>query len=244
MSITVNNNGGNFVPPPFEDGEIYFCRGVQVVDLGMQSGGEWEGQPKPDVEQVMVTFEFSEVRNQDDKPAWLSAVFSLPKRWPESGKFQNMHVKSNLYKFLNIVYPEGLYPSKNPNYVGFANGFDWKQLLNKPVQFGVRVNDEGRAYLNMSTMGRVPSKLVSSVGELENTPVVINMDTVTTEQWEMLFPWVRTKIANSLSEDIAAKAAELNELTAKPRTTETSKTNNKPKRAKVTPEDLDDDIPF
>lgn len=237
--------------PPFENEEVYFCRVVQVIYLGLQPGGEWQGTKKPDVEQVMVTFEFGEVRTSEDKPAWLSAFFNLPKRWEDSGAFQSMHIKSSLYKFLSIVYPDGLYPSKNDNYVGFAHSFKWEGVLGKPVQVGVKVvsGDNGtRAYLNMDTLGRVPSKFISSVAELENTPVVVvDIDSITPEEWSVMLPWVRNKILGSLSEEISLKARELNTALLDK---DKKETNNKPKAKtnKVNNDNLntpfDDDIPF
>lgn len=248
MSITVNSGSTTVDRPVYEDGEVYFARVVQIVDLGLQEGDEYQGNKKPDSEQVMFTFEFPDVLNGEGKPGWLSMIVTLPQRWEEGGSFKGIHVKSNLYKLFNIVYPEGLFKGKNPSYYSFSYNFNWEDILNKPVQVGVTVTDEGKTYLNKSTLGRVPAKFINSVGKLANTPRVINMDTVTPEDWDSLFGWVKTKIKASLDPNVVEKAEKMDALTSKkelPEDSEKPPINKKPKVTKRSDDpDFNDDIPF
>ena len=207
MPINMNQDKKEYKAPPWENDEVYFGRVVQVIDLGLQDGGEYQGEKKRDSEQVLLTFEFNEVRNEDDKPCWLSVFLSLPERW-ENGNFKGMHVKSNIYKYLNMLVPEELYTGgNNTSYVNFGYNFSWDKLLNKPLQLKVKVNDEGRARIVDAT--KVGKKFLDQVAELENTPVVIDMESVMLDQWKEIYPWVRKLIGNSLDESVANKAKEL-----------------------------------
>jgi hypothetical protein len=254
INVKSGSTGGTFTPPPFEAGETYFARVVQIVDLGLQPGGEYQGNPKPDAEQIMFTFEFADVRNDEDKPAWLSVKLQLPKRWEDSGSFQTFHVKSNLYKFLEVLYPKGLYKGKNPSYCGFAYNFDWNDILGAPCQLQVTViekDDKTRAYIVNDSVARIPSKFLSSVPELENEPRVISMDSsLTQEDWDALFPWVRKMISESLDPNVAELAARM-ESNPEPTRAPVKAVNKSPKKAAgklpaETPDDdfYDDDVPF
>lgn len=238
----------------WEDGETYFARVVQIVDLGLQDGGEYQGSPKPDAEKILFTFEFPDVRNEEGKPAWLSVNLALPQRW-EDGGFKGMHVKSNLLKYLDVLYPEGLYRGgKNPNYVTFGHGFDWSRILGRPAQLTITTRETDgkvKAYIKTSSMSKVPKKFVDSVGELENEPMVVDVTTATAEQWSKLFPWVRNVISESLDEAVAARARELNtevEGMAENGSESVSEAPKKVKPKKTKPEveeePFDDDLPF
>jgi hypothetical protein len=209
MPINTNTGNTEHKLPPFEDGESYFARVVQVVDLGLQSGGEYQGEKKPDKEQILLTFEFGEVRNEENRPAWLSVFLSLPDRW-EDGNFKGMHVKSNIYKYLNLLIPEELWrKDAATNYVNFGYTFTWDKVLGKPIQLTVAVNDEGRAKIKEAA--KVSKKFLDTVPKLENTPVVIDMESATIAQWKEIYPWVRKLIGNSLDETIRNRVVELDE---------------------------------
>jgi hypothetical protein len=245
--MPINTNAGaapSVARPVFEDGETYFARVVQVVDLGLQPGGEYQGQPKPDKEQVLITFEFGDVLNGEGKPGWLSVNLDLPDRW-ETGAFKGMHVKSNLYKYLGILYPDGIYKGKNPNYANFSRDFKfWDGLLGKTAQLTVKVYDpeQGRAAIVKGSIAKVPAKFANSVPALQNDPASINFDTITKEQWDNLYPWIQTKIKGSLDPAVRELAAKLDgeQVATKP----TPKKQSKPKVAEVMDADFDDDLPF
>lgn len=249
MSITVG--GGTKAPtvdkPVYQDGETYFVRVVQVVDLGLQDGGEYQGNKKPDAEEILLTFEFGEVLNGEGKPGWLSVNLPLPGRWEETGKFKGVHIKSNLYKYLEVLYPEGLFNGgKSKDYRSFSYSFDWNEMLGKPCQLTVKVTDDGAAYINKGSISRVPAKFISSVEPLKNEPVVFNLDTASPEEWMSLFPWVRNKIKASLDPAVVEKAEMLDKMAGQTETNPSRPVENKtkPKSAKVTAADFDDDIPF
>lgn len=237
ISTKVKNSNTTTTDSPFEDGESYFGRVVQVVDLGLQPGGEYQGQPKPDKEQILVTFEFPEVII-NEQPAWLSVFLSLPDRW-DDGNFKGIHLKSNLYKYLNILLPEGLYTGgKNPNYVSFQFNFDWEMLLGKPIQCTIGFNDKGKPKITEST--KVPKKFLNSVPELVSAPVCIDMGSEPDQEtWLAVPSWIRKIIEGSLDESVANLAEKLNSNNE-----QEQKKPQKNKKAVEESSDFDDDIPF
>ena len=244
MPINTNTGNTEHKLPPFEDGESYFARVVQVVDLGLQDGGEYQGEKKPDREQILLTFEFGEVRNEDNKPAWLSVFLSLPDRW-DNGGFKGMHVKSNIFKYLNLLIPEELWrKDSSTNYVNFGYTFSWDKVLGRPIQLTVAVNDEGRAKIKEAA--KVSKKFLDAVPELENEPVVIDMESVTPVQWGEIYPWVRKLIGNSLDEAVRNRVVELDEMLKSVGDTPAPKPAPKRVNKKVEKGDppFDDSIPF
>ena len=62
----------------------YPARVVQVLDLGLQDGGEWKGKKKPPVNKIMVTYELvdcfcldEEGNEIEDKPRWISEELNI-----------------------------------------------------------------------------------------------------------------------------------------------------------------------
>jgi hypothetical protein len=244
MPLNVKDKANTVAKPVFEDGETYFARVVQVVDLGLQPGGEYQGEAKPDKEEILVTFEFGEVLNGEGKPAWLSVTLALPDRW-EDGGYKGMHVKSNLYKYLSILCPSALFKGKSANYVNFSRGFKfWESLLNTTAQLEVKVYDKenNKASIVRGSISKVPAKFLSSVPALQNDPVSINFSNVTVEQWKALYPWVRTKIASSIDPEVQELAAKMEALIEGSEPAPKAKTTPKPSKSVY--EDLDDGIPF
>lgn len=205
MPINPNGNGGTTITTfPWEDGETYFGRLVQIIDLGLQPGGEFNGEKKPDKEEVLWTFEFPEVLNEKGEPAWLSLFMKLPDRW-ESGQFKGIHVKANLYKYLNMMAPDLLYTGgANKSYVGFGRNFSWDKLIGIPLSFTVSVNDDGRA--KITDASKVGKKFLDDVPPLMTEPLVVDMGSVTEAQWERVSNWIKKKIENSLDPSVANKA--------------------------------------
>tara|TARA_B100000929_G_C15511743_1_gene421146 strand:- start:25838 stop:26575 length:738 start_codon:yes stop_codon:yes gene_type:complete len=76
--------GGNRVEQEVMDSGTYPVRVVQIIDLGVQPQRAFQGEAKPPVHQIQLTYEFvdeflkdEEGNELEDKPRWLSEDFPL-----------------------------------------------------------------------------------------------------------------------------------------------------------------------
>lgn len=227
--------------PVFEDGEVYLARVVQVVDLGLQAGGEYEGKPKPDKEQVLLTFEFPEVLNSEGNPGFLSVILDLPDHW-ENGGFKGMHTKSNMYKYMTILCPEGLWQGNSTSYYNFSRSFKfWDSLLDKVCQLEVKVYDKenNKASIVKGSITKLSNKIITSFPERISDPLSVNFSNITLDQWNRLYPWIRDKIKKSLDPRVQDLADTLNAALEKTKATEGKTEAKKGKNTKDV-EDFED----
>lgn len=245
MPLRANNSNRNYEKreTPFEE-KGYLARIVQIVDLGKQEQGEWRGDKKDPKYEVMVTFEFPEVRNQEDKPAWLSKFYQFPYSWPEKSGLKDV---SNLYKLFNMFAPSYLTQStKFPEYYFFDDNV-WSKLLNTPVFVEVALTNSGNA--KVKSVNKVPeiAGQTIEVPELENETLLFEASVASVEDWSNLYQWVRRKILRALDEETVDYAValekQLPEQVAVQEEKPTTKPKGKKKKEEVV-EDFDDDIPF
>ena len=203
MPLKRHNQDSSPRTTPFED-DSYPARIVQVIDIGKQPQIDFTTQEEKEPKyEVMVTFEFPTVRNEQDKPCWLSKRFSFPQAYPDK---PGINAKSNLYKFLNVVVPNDLARSKMyPDYF-FINDSAWENLLNKPVFVEVVVNSKG--YANVKSIRSLPS-IVGQVAQLETAPMLFDTVEGTVEEWNGLFAFVQRLILNNLDDEVRACAEAL-----------------------------------
>lgn len=212
MPINTNTTTTTVYETPFENGEQYYGRIVQIIDIGLQDGGEYLNEKKPDCEQIIVTVEFPEALDKDNNPGWLSLFFKLPQRW-ENGNFKGIHKKSNTYKLLNLLVPELLWSKDDKgNYVNFGFNFSWSHLLGKPLSCTVSVNDEGKT--KILSFDKIPKKYINDVPELISTPIVLDMGDPMLAEWEAVPNWIHKIIKKSLDPLVVTNAIRMESLSS------------------------------
>lgn len=190
---------------PFE-AKGYLGRIVHIVDMGLQPQSDWKtGEEKPSKYEVMVTLEFPTVRNDDDKPMWLSKRYAFPQSWPAKSGIKN---NTNLYKLFSTLLPSELTQAdKWPEYY-FMSDDIWDALLDTACYVGVKMTNTGKP--KVDTISTVPD-FAGEVPALENPTLLFEVESGTVEQWKALFPWVREVISESQNDSAKEAAKKLNE---------------------------------
>lgn len=99
MSMNINDAPkGSGKQSPIPEADTHIGVVIQVIGLGLQPGGEWDGQPKPDKKKVRITFELPEQTAEfdgEEKPLIISKEYN----------FSN-HEKAPLVALLNTLDPK------------------------------------------------------------------------------------------------------------------------------------------
>ena len=99
MTMNINDAPkGSGKQSPIPEADTHVGVVIQVIGLGLQPGGEWDGQPKPDKKKVRITFELPEQTAEFDgevKPLIISKEYN----------FSN-HEKAPLVALLNTLDPK------------------------------------------------------------------------------------------------------------------------------------------
>ena len=164
-----------------EDG-TYGARIVQLIMLGSQIQTDWQsGEMKEDddgnviyKEEIWITFEFPTERIvytddeavEHDRPRWQSKTYTL-----------SMHEKANFRKMLDAIAPDG---------EGLAD------LVGQPGTITVGSTSGGKAKI---TSAVAPMKGMT-VADLENDPVIYDLDEPDEEIFDGLPDFLQEKIKN------------------------------------------------
>jgi len=168
---------------------------VRVVDYGMQPMQDWQTKEAKEPEHRLgITVEFPKVRNEDDRPAWIT---------------KEMSVKSSenaaLTKFLLEVAPEkvdlqeGHGKYEGMRFVNIDPSFSWNDdVINTPVLCNTGITSGG--YNKIVSISGVPEGM--EVGELENDPLVYELDPENPdgENWPRLNQFEKTRIMNGVDD--------------------------------------------
>lgn len=130
---------------------------IQVVGLGLQPGGVWEGQKKPDKVKVRFTYELPDQKAEfdgEEKPLIISEDMNF------SG-----HEKSGMVARLNVLDPQN------------ETGGDLFKLLGKSCLIQVKHKagngkNAGRTFANIGSVTSLPSILPSITPEEVFNPLV------------------------------------------------------------------------
>ena len=130
---------------------------IQVIGLGLQEGGVWEGQKKPDKQKVRFTYELPDQKadfDGEEKPLIISEDLNF------SG-----HEKSGMVARLNVLDPTN------------ESGGDLFKLLGKSCLIQVthkagKGKNEGRTFANIGSVTSLPSILPAIKPEEVFNPLV------------------------------------------------------------------------
>jgi len=184
----IKSTGGNskFVEQPLLAVDNYPARVVQIVDLGLQDGGEWQGDKKPPVNKLRITYELVDVFmvdaegvEQEDKPLWLSEDIKLYS--PEVDRA----TCNKRYKALD--------PQETFDY-------DWSELVGLPCTVLTKHKEsKGKTYCNIANVSPyVVSKRNPELPELVNPAVVFTLDEPDMEVFNKMPEWIQDQIKANL----------------------------------------------
>lgn len=157
---------------------------IQVIGLGLQPGGEWQGEKKPDKVKVRLTYELVDVRHEfdgEEKPLIISEEIAL------SG-----HEKSVCMTRLNTLDP-----------MDVTKG-DLVKLLGKPCLVTVshkvgKGAHAGKVFANVASVAALPKIIPApKPEEIFNPLVSYDPDSPNIDVFETLPQFIQEKINNRL----------------------------------------------
>ena len=183
--IKPTGNGG-FVEQPNLDVDNYPARVVQIIDLGLQDGGEWKGEKKPPANVIRVTYELVDAFMVDkdgneieDKPRWISEELKMFSPDADLAKCNKR------------------YKAIDPDCV---HDYNWGELLGMPCSvLTVQKVSKGKTYDNVGnvTPYRV-SKRNPELPELVNEPKMFDLEEPDLDIFQSLPQWLQDKIKGNL----------------------------------------------
>ena len=182
---TVKSTGTKKDYAPLDIGN-YLARLVQVIDLGLQTQRPYNGQEKPPVHEVMLTYELGTEFLQDDdgndmedKPRWISESIPLHNLTQDLAKST---------KRIKAIDPK------------LEFGGDLEQMVSMPCTVTVTHNpnkkDPSKVYVNVGNV--TPPMKGIPVPELVNPAKVFNLEEPDLEILGSLPEWVQDKVKANL----------------------------------------------
>jgi len=207
------------------DAGVYPGRLVQVLDLGLQAQRPYQGQEKPPMQEIMLTYELSDEFMKDDdgddiedKPRWVSETIPLH------------HLKAELAKSTKrytALDPEGVFEG------------DFSQCLGIPVNITL-VNNEskGKTYTNVAGLAPMRPKDAARMPELVNEAKFFDLDSPDLDVLLKLPDWIQTKIKENLNYEGSVLQGMLKGALKK------EEKKDKPAKKKEAAPIEDDDVPY
>jgi len=224
LNATNAGNGSTFKYTPLEGG-AYPARLVAVIDMGLQPQRPWQGQEKPPMQEIGLTYELTDefMADEDgepmlDKPRWISEFLPLHNINAEKAK------STKRYKALD---PTGKF------------GGDFSALIGTPVLVTIvqspvtKGKNAGRIYENVVDITSMRQKDAKQTPPLVNAPNVFDLDVLDMEVFNRLPKFIKAKIMANLNFNGSTLEAALANTSDAP-----------PKQAAATEETLDDDVPY
>ena len=185
-SANIPSSGGMDIEP-MQPG-TYPARVVGMVDLGLQAQRPYQGQDKPPVNKIAITYEFVDefLKDEDgndieDKPRWLSEDLPL---------YSVSQEKANSTKRYVALDPKGVHKG------------DFSKLVDTPCLVTVVHNENkkvpGKVYENIGGITPMREKDAEKCAPLVNGVLVFDMDTPDLEMWARIPKWVQKKIQEGL----------------------------------------------
>ena len=167
----------------------YPCRVVEIIDLGVQPQRAFEGQPKPPVQHVRITYEFTDEfcvdaggNEQEDKPRWLSEDIPFHPLSSELAK------STKRYKAID----------PKDNFDG-----DFTQLVNCPCNVTITATEgkgknADKVYNNIAAVNTMRQRDADKCAELVNEPKVFLVGDPDKAVWAKLPQWLQEKITGAV----------------------------------------------
>ena len=185
-SKKIKSKGGNFVEQALLPVDNYPARVVQVIDLGLQDGGEWKGEKKPPVNKLSITYELVDSFMQDadgndieDKPRWVSEELNM---------FSPDADKAKCNQRYRAIDPELVYD------------YNWAELVGSPCYVMIAHKEsKGKTYANVGIVTPyIVSKRNPELPDLVNPSKVFDLGEPDMEVFNALPEWLQDKIKDNL----------------------------------------------
>ena len=182
----IKSKSSKFIEQPLLAADNYPARVAQIIDLGLQDGGEWKGDKKPPVNKVYITYELVDAfmldkdgNEVEDKPLWKSEDLNLLS--------PNMDM-AKCNKRYKAIDPEEVFD------------YDWSQLLGQPCSvLTIHKESKGKTYCNVgNVMPYVVSKRNPELPELQNEGRMFTLDEPDMEVFATLPEWLQERIKSNL----------------------------------------------
>lgn len=181
--------GGKFKRELLEAG-TYPARLVGVADLGLQYRRPYQGKEKEPINELMLTYEFSDEfikgadgEEQSDKPRFLSEIIPFHNLGAEKAK------STQRYKALD---PD------------VALDGDWSRLLGTPCSVTLILNTYKKDGVEKTVekivgISAMRKKDAEKLPELVNTPKFFNLDVPDLDVFNSFPDWIKEKIKGNLN---------------------------------------------
>ena len=175
MSLVMKNEGGDFEILP-EGTHIATC--YLVVDLGNQiTTYKGEESVKP---QVLISWECTNEKMSDGRPFVATQIYNA--FFGEKAKLR-LHLES--WRGRKFTDQE-------------LEGFDVSKLLGVPCQVTITHSTGERTYANVTTVTGLPKGV--DAPELENKPLMYDLDNANPETFNELPEWIQKKISGRVTD--------------------------------------------
>jgi len=175
-----------FVEQPLLAVDNYPARVVQVVDLGLQDGGEWKGEKKPPANVIRITYELVDAfmvdkdgKEQEDKPLWLSEDLKLYSPDADLAKCNKRY---------KAIDPTEVFD------------FDWSQIIGCPCTvLTIHKESKGKTYCNIGNVTPyIVSKRNPELPEVQGNSSFFSLAEPDLEVFNSYPEWIRDKITGNL----------------------------------------------
>lgn len=188
MGLNANKAGGNNnrVEQPMIEADVYPSYLVQLIDLGLQPQKPYQGKDKAPVQEIMLTYELSDVfmldeagKEQEDKPRWVSETL------PFYGLFADKAKSTKRYLAFD---PTQEY------------GGEFAKAVGQPCNVTI-VNNEsgGKVYANIANVAPISAKKAAAMEDIKNPTKVFDLDEPDMDVFNAFPEWIREKIKGNLN---------------------------------------------
>jgi hypothetical protein len=167
----------------------YPCRVVEIIDLGVQPQRAFEGQAKPPVQHIRITYEFTDEfcvdadgNEQEDKPRWLSEDIPFHPLTSDLAK------STKRYKAID----------PKDDFDG-----DFTLLVGCPCNVTITATEgkgknAGKVFNNIASVNTMRKRDAEKCPKLVNEPTVFLIEDPDKGVWGKLPQWLQEKITSAI----------------------------------------------
>lgn len=216
-----------FVEQPLLAVDNYPARVVQIVDLGLQDGGEWKGEKKPPANVIRITYELVDAFmvddkgvEQEDKPIWLSEDLKLYSPDADLAKCNKRY---------KAIDPTEVFD------------YDWSQVIGcSCTVLTVHKESKGKTYCNIGNVTPyIVSKRNPELPEIQGNSSFFSLAEPDLAVFESYPDWIKDKITGNLEFNNSPLQLLLDGGTPKK-----EEFTPEPEVSGLSDDDFDDDVPF
>lgn len=178
--------GKERVEQPVLEAGVYPARLVQVIDMGLQAQRPYQGQDKPPVQEIMLTYELVDTfmvgedgEEIEDKPRWVTEIIPLHNLKAEKAKSTKRYLALD----------------PNCDFEG-----DFSKVVGVPVNVTLVQNQvQEKTYVNVAGIASMRPKDAIKTPALINDSKIFDLDNPDLEIFSTLPEWIQEKIKKNLN---------------------------------------------